>query len=249
MSAAAATLQDIIAEVFGCRPDEVDAVMIHLERATERLPLISALETALHTPLRRVPAADGRILIKEGHPTLCMMEPEYTRTAGEVGCLVSHIRAAKEALESGKKWLVVFEDDCVASSDFDVLQTLRKWLYHVRGFFEEFSWTRTRDLILLADGGCYDNVPLTPMLRGTQRFNCTHAMILSKPLLQKLVDVYAYLLRQGRTAPIDGLLSVILYQEAAYALTPIEGTLFFRQDTSGPSYTLEGRAPPTNNCH
>ena len=98
--------------------------MIHLSRATERLPFIHKLEADLQTSLPLFEAADGPALVKEGHPTTCQQRgPPYTRGSGCVGCTVSHIRICKDALSKQYDYVVIFEDDTAFCSDLSTFHS------------------------------------------------------------------------------------------------------------------------------
>ena len=210
--------------------------MIHLARAREREHLVESLICAVGS-LEVVEAADGVSLVAEGHPTVCGMDPGVIRTAGEVGCMVSHVRVARKALADGISHLVVFEDDCVTSSEFS-LNNVREYLKKIRWFAEEFGMERMDELVLLSTCGCYRWRSLAPGIKATDHFNGSHAYIMGRPMMEKLVGTYEYLLAKGLTAPVDGILPLLLQTERRHAFCPEEDTALFAQNRAIPSYIV-----------
>jgi hypothetical protein len=249
-------MQAILAKVFEVPIEKTAAIMIHLQRAKEREPKIAALQQAIQTNFEIFHAIDGSLV--EDHPTACALagatkpaqrtageagsdalptKPAVQRTAGELGCLLSHVQVAREALRRGLEVVAVFEDDCEPGPACRPID-LFGWLNSVTTFFKSFSWPGTRDLILLGTGGTYDLVPLTQFFKGTRQFNCTHAYVMRRPMMQRLIDTYEHLKGRGQMAPIDGLLGLMLRAEKKWAVAPMQDDAFFRQDRSLPSYVL-----------
>ena len=209
--------------------------MIHLRRATEREPMVSALKIAVQTSFEIQDAVDGQALLARGHPTECGIHPGLHRTAGEIGCAESHLVAYRAALADGLSHLVVFEDDCAASPGFS-LPSLRQYLTRVKTLIEQFSMSI--DLTLLSTCGCYSWKPLTKGIKATNHFNGSHAYIIGRAMMQKVVDFYGCLAAAGQTAPIDGVLPIILRLERRWAICPEDDVELFKQDRSLPSYIV-----------
>lgn len=233
-------MQTILSKLFDVPMEKTAVIMIHLAKAKEREPKIAALQQATQTQFEIFYGIDGAAAVAAGHPTACALERATgkTRTAGEVGCLLSHVQIAREALARGLEVVAIFEDDCEPGSLCRPID-LFGWLNAVLRFFESFSWPGTRDLILLGTGGTYDVVPLTQFFKGTRRFNCTHAYVIRRPMMQRIVDTYEHLKKRGQMAPIDGLLGLILQAEKKLAVAPSQDDIFFKQDRSLPSYVFE----------
>ena len=211
--------------------------MIHLYRATEREPLIQALAAALQTPFEIQEAVDGGKLVAEGHPTVCGIHPGIHRTAGEIGCAASHLAAYRAALDADLSHLVVFEDDCTAAPGFS-LTALRTYLAGAGAFAEEFSMKGMTDLTLLSTCGCYEWRQLTRGVKVTNHFNGSHAYIIGRAMMQKVVDFYDALAVKGQTAPIDGVLPILLREGQRWAFCPENDTAFFKQNREIPSYVV-----------
>ena len=231
------TLRDCVAEFVDKPPTEVRVVMIHLERAIEREPLVQRLITELGE-IDVVGAADGVALVAEGHPTECGIDPGVRRTAGEVGCIVSHVREARRALADGISHVVVFEDDCEVSPKFS-LGGLAEYLRRVKAIMKQFSMADKEDFLLLGTCGCYTWQHISPGVKATNNFNGSHAYIMGRPIMKKLVEAYDAHLLEGRTAPTDGLLVKILQGEGRWSFCPQKDTALFQQNRSIPSYVVD----------
>jgi hypothetical protein len=231
------TLRDCVAEFVDKPPAEVRIVMIHLQRAKEREPLIENLIGQVG-PIEVVDAADGAVLVAGGHPIECGIDPGIQRTAGEVGCIVSHVREARRALADGISHLVVFEDDCEVSPTFS-MGGLTEYLRRVKVIMKQFNMEDKSDFLLLGTCGCYTWQHLSPGVKGTNNFNGSHAYIMGRPIMEKLVEAYDALLERGRTAPTDGLIPRILQAEGRWSFCPHTDTALFRQNRSIPSYVVD----------
>ena len=240
------TLLDIVAEFVENPPGKVRVIMIHLPRATEREPLIRALSVALETPFEIQEAIDGAALVAGGHPTTCGIHPGLHRTAGEIGCAASHLAAYRSALAAGISHLVVFEDDCATAPGFDLV-ALRTYLSRATTFAEEFSMKGMTDFTLLSTCGCYEWRHLTRGVKVTNHFNGSHAYIIGRTMMQKVLDFYEALAAKGQTAPIDGVLPILLRQERLWAFCPENDTALFKQNRELPSYVV-GAEPDIRKC-
>jgi GR25 family glycosyltransferase involved in LPS biosynthesis len=231
-----------IADYFDVSSSKVRIELIHLERATERLPLLETLRKALDVPLTVRPAADGRNLIAAGHPIACASGTAKSRSPGEVGCLVSHVEAARAALADGIEYLIVFEDDCVPSKTFS-LGRAQAWLAQAKAFRSKFQPAGAGDFLLLSTGGCYAEKILTTQISATNHFNCTHAYVIGRTMMEHLVGSYEHLKKKGQMYPVDGLFGLLLRTKLCWALKPRVDSLLFEQSSTA-SYVLgDGVAP------
>jgi len=211
--------------------------MIHLRRAIEREPHIHALEAAINTPLEVRDAVEGATLIAAGHPTECGIDPGLHRTAGEIGCAASHLEAYRAALKAGVSHLVVFEDDCVPSAGFH-MEALQEYLRRAKRFAQEFQIPGMQEFILLSTCGCYTWKYLTRLVKATNHFNGSHAYIISESMMQKVLNIYDALAKKKQTAPIDGVIPIILRGGRCWAFCPENETGLFRQNREVPSYVV-----------
>jgi len=210
--------------------------VIHLRRATERLPLVESLICALGS-LEVWDAADGVALVAGGHPTECGLDPGVVRTAGEVGCVVSHMLAYQKALQDGISHLVVFEDDCAVASGFS-LDKVEDYLRQVKEVSRDFGLTRMNELILLGTCGCYRWKAIRDGVKATDHFNGSHAYIIGRQMMLMLLHSHLQFLAQNKTAPIDGLIPLVLQAERKHAFCPEHDTGLFRQNREIPSYII-----------
>lgn len=228
------TLCDVVAEFVDKPPGSVRGIVIHLRRATERRPLVDSLISSVGA-LEVWDAADGAALVAGGHPTECGIDPGVVRTAGEVGCVVSHMLAYQKALQDGISHLIVFEDDCVVSPQGS-LEGVEKYLKRVKGFAKEFGLQRMNEFVLLGTCGCYRWRELTEGVKATDYFNGSHAYIIGRPMMLILLHTHLQFLAQNRSAPIDGLIPHLLQAERLHAFCPADDRVFFRQNREIPSY-------------
>jgi len=235
------SFRDCVAEFVDKPPGQIRIVVIHLNRAKEREECIRTLEAAIQTPLEIWAAAEGSALIAAGHPTECGIDPGIQRTAGEVGCIASHVELARSALAEGTSHLVVFEDDCIPGYEFS-LDALEEYLHRVRRFAIDFNMPGCSDFTLLSTCGCYIWRHLTLDIKITDHFNGSHAYIMGRPMMQKMVDFYDSLIAKGQAAPVDGILPILLQRENRWAFCPDKDTRLFRQDRSIPSYVVSNGA-------
>lgn len=231
------TLRDCVAEFVDKPPGNIHVVAIHLRRATERKPLLETLEAAIHTPLEIHDAVEGVTLIAAGHPTECGIDPGLHRTAGEIGCAASHLEAYRAALKGGASHLVVFEDDCVPSAGFNIA-ALQEYLRRAKRFAQEFQLPGMQDFTLLSTCGCYTWKHLTRLVKATNHFNGSHAYIISQSMMQNVLEVYDTLSKKKQTAPIDGVIPILLRRNRQWAFCPENETCLFRQNREIPSYVV-----------
>jgi hypothetical protein len=163
------------------------------------------------------------------------MDPGVIRTAGEVGCMVSHISAYQKALQDGMSHLIVFEDDCVVAPGFS-LEKVGAYLGKVKRFAAEFSLDKMDECLLLGNCGCYRWRHLTEGIKATDHFNGSHAYIIGRPMMIQMIHTYLQFLSQGKTGPVDGILPLLLQAGRRYAVSPENDTELFRQNRAIPSY-------------
>ena len=94
------------------------------------------------------------------------------------------------------------------------------------------------DLTLLSTCGCYEWRHLTRGVKVTNHFNGSHAYIIGRAMMQKVVDFYEGLASKGQTAPIDGVLPILLRKERRWAFCPENDTGLFKQNREIPSYVV-----------
>ena len=218
-----------------CGTSNIEFYMIHLEKAVERIPIIKDFFEKINTELRVFNAVDGKALIESGHPTKCLDSTDTLishRSAGDIGCVVSHVNICKDALEKGYEYAVIFEDDVEMVSSLNSLDIgLRTFKYLNKEF----------DIFLL--GG-------DPILKSTnilgsaysiiKGFNHTHGYIINRKMMLRLIERYEEYCKMGLGYSIDGMYSKILNEnkENGYGFT--RGRNHIRQKSGMYSYILEG---------
>jgi glycosyl transferase family 25 len=208
----------------------IEIYTIHLERATERLPLITNLESNLKTKINIFPAADGYKLIKDGHPTTCQQRgPPAYRGGGDIGCSVSHINICRDALLKGYDYIVIFEDDCEFVADVNTLHTNLKEFINLN-----LEW----DLFLLGwDPQVSSNI--SNNFSKVSRFNCSHAVVLNKTFMQHLVRTYDKYYSNNTTLSIDTTYSNVIEENNLNAYGFKYYNKFFIQKQGMYSYIVE----------
>jgi GR25 family glycosyltransferase involved in LPS biosynthesis len=233
----ARSLRDILAEFVGKPPGTIGVAVIHMPAAAEREPLIRALETACGCSVEIFLAVNGAERIAAGHPTRCATEPAKIRTAGEIGCLLSHVELARRALAEGKSHMMVFEDDCVTAPKFS-LAAVEEYLRSVKRLTDTFSIEDADDFLLFGTCGCYAWKHLTQRIKATNKFNGSHCYLIGRSAMEKLVGSYEYLLKKDVIVPVDGLISLLLKAQNRWALCPDDDRALFVQNRDIPSYIL-----------
>ena len=201
--------------------------VIHLQRAPDRLPYIDRLEQKLNMKIPIFDACEGSSLVANGHPTKCAHTHNYYRSAGEVGCTVSHINICKEALKQNYDHIVIFEDDC----------ELNKSLEELKVKLDEFKNLNVPwDLFCI--GGDNIGTHINDTFMRVDYFYRTHAVILNRTFMKELISLYETFYRNGTTWAVDGLYSDVLRSRKAhgYGFIPNTNNVFFRQALGVKSY-------------
>lgn len=218
---------DAIAEFVGQPPGSIACEIIHHKEATAREETIRALQAALGDGVSISTAEDGVALVDMGHPVKCTFNPKASRTAEEVGRLVSHISVANIASMMGKTHLVIFEDTCMPSEGYST-EALQSYLADVSRLASEFGIRGTRDFLLLSSSGTYDGKSLTPQVKACTRFNGTHAVLLSKEFIQKFIGSYEYTTKKQLCIPLDSLYGFVAKTLKQPVLCPARDTALFK---------------------
>ena len=100
------------------RPDvnDLQILVINLDRSVDRLTRIDGALGALGLPFSRVPAVDGRQL-SEAERSQAIDEAAYRRRhgmsslPGEIGCYLSHVKAIRQFLQGDARAALILEDD------------------------------------------------------------------------------------------------------------------------------------------
>jgi GR25 family glycosyltransferase involved in LPS biosynthesis len=101
---------------------DIEALVIHLERASERRGQVARIFSVLNMPSRIIPAVDGKLLTdmelqRRYRPNLFKPHYPFQLTLGEIGCFLSHRLCWEHIVASGKRGALVVEDDVEISVD------------------------------------------------------------------------------------------------------------------------------------
>ena len=111
--------------------------VINLDRATDRIRVLSKVLHDLGLPFTRIPAVDGNDLseddIHEHYDQAKATSYKYDLTNGEIGCYLSHKSVWEEIINSGQQSAVILEDDARPGNRFNEALT------EVRKVTERFS--------------------------------------------------------------------------------------------------------------
>jgi hypothetical protein len=224
------TFQEVIEKFTGST--NIGLYMIHLERATERVPIINELQEKLRTTLPIFPAVDGKELVQTGHPTVCQRRPNMHRSPGDIGCTVSHIQICRDALLKKYDYIVIFEDDCIFRKTIPVLEES----------LSKFPSATYWDLFLLGSNNIQcENVKgdFCKILD----FNCTHACILKPTFMKALIEKYMEYYEKNTTLSIDTIYSDILKSKQCIGYGLSQCNTFFIQKRGIFSYIIDDIRP------
>ena len=187
------------------------AVVIHLDTATERLPLIKKLSEVIIQPLDVFSAKDGtewekNDAIKKLHPW-----SKDTITRGMLGCAHSHIDILYNSLKAGHNAVLLFEDDCNMTKTRDEL-------YRFVHFANELPdrW----DILLLGANEYVETVPISASYSRIKRFWGTHAMIIRESAMRAALKVFAAAQADGIFLPADWMYNETIKQEGIVCIGP-----------------------------
>jgi len=205
------------------------AVVIHLARAVERLPLIEVLKK-IFTQLEIFNAADGsdwlaNPLIQKRHP--------WTKTPvtqGNIGCTHSHIQLIHRALKAGDKSLILFEDDCEFRPEVDSA-TMTKYIHFANTLGEPWD-------ILLLGGTEYveSSETASPDYKKVGRFWGAHALILRERGMRAALKAFAESQKRGDFLPGDWLYNEAIRLDGLVCYAPADPFRFCRQKEGLMSY-------------
>lgn len=187
----------------------VDSVaVIHLERATERLPVIEEIR-ALFPSLSVYNAKDGSEW--DDNPNIGKQHPwtgsDVSR--GVIGCAHSHIDLIHAALRRGNKTIIIFEDDCEMSEGVSINTIMThvhgaNMLGDVKIGTDTTSVADAWDILLLGANEYVESEATTVAeYRRVKRFWGTHAIILRESAMRAALQVFADAQRGGIFLPAD----------------------------------------------
>lgn len=205
--------------------------ILHLDSATERLALVTALQDSFFLPLTVIPASTGEDWMVRPEIAKKHVRPGQTVTQGMLGCAHSHIDLLYRALKGGIDELYIFEDDCQLTAPPPAIKV---WVDSMRN--TGVPW----DLLLLGaneyvesemgllsppEGQEGDRIPV----RRVGRFWGTHAMIIRPRAAQAALKVFADAQKQGIFLPADWMWNEAIRVNGLLVFGPMEPTALCRQ--------------------
>ena len=205
------------------------SVVIHLEKAVERQPIIDRIRTIF--PAVTVYAAkdgsewQGNPQIKKAHPWT--KEPV---TQGNIGCTHSHIDIIHAALKRGDKSILIFEDDCEFLLSVDTAEVV-KYIHMANHLGDPWD-------ALLLGGTEYVESLKTSSADYTRvgRFWGAHAIILRERGMRAALKAFAESQKQGDFLPGDWLYNEAIKLDGLVCYGPSDPFRFCRQKEGLLSY-------------
>lgn len=206
----------------------MNPVVIHLAKATERLPLIENIKK-IFNQLEIFDAKDGSQWqadpkIQKAHPWT-----KIPVTQGNIGCTHSHIELIHRALKNGDKSLMLFEDDC----DFKEVdtETMMKYIHLANTLGE--AW----DILLLGGTEYVESTETSSSdYRKIGRFWGAHALILRERGMRAALKAFAESQKQGDFLPGDWLYNEAIKLDGLVCYGPTDPFRFCRQKEGLMSY-------------
>ena len=192
-------------------------VVIHLESATERQPIIDKLQETMIHNLEVFSAKDGTeweksSKIAKRHP----FEKESVKR-GEIGCAHSHIDIIHGSLKGKEKHTLLFEDDCEMIGSRD----------DIYGFIHKAG--KEWDILLLGANEYVESEAAPGPYKRVKRFWGTHAVILSEKAMRAALQVFADAQKRGEFLPADWMYNEAIKQEGLVCYGPTKIDSLCRQ--------------------
>ena len=203
-------------------------VIIHLETALERKPLVNRIQE-LFPALEIYAAKDGSqwsadSKIQKAHP--------WTKkpvTKGCIGCTHSHIDIIHDALTKKEASIIIFEDDCDFKAEL-TRDDLTKYIHMANTLSE--PW----DVLLLGATEYVESVPLTADYTKVGRFWGAHALILRERGMRAALKAFYASQKAGDFLPGDWLYNEAIRLDSLVCYGPADPFRFCKQKEGLMSY-------------
>jgi len=186
-------------------------VVIHLDTATDRLPIIDKLKRTMIHQVEVFSAKDGtewekNDKIKKLHPW-----SKDTITRGMLGCAHSHVEILYTSLRAKEQAILLFEDDCDMTKTQD----------DIYGFIHTANQLPDRwDILLLGANEYVETAPINQSYVRVNRFWGTHAMVIKEHAMRSALKVFARAQADGTFLPADWLYNETIKQEGIVCIGP-----------------------------
>ena len=205
------------------------SVVIHLEKATERLPVIEKIRE-IFPSLEIYPAKDGSEW--QNNPDIRKAHP-WTKipvTQGNIGCTHSHIELIKRALKQGDTTIILFEDDCQFKPEVTTTDVMK--YIHLSSMLGQ-PW----DILLLGGTEYVESTETSsPDYKKVQRFWGAHALVLRERGMRAALQAFANSQTKGDFLPGDWLYNEAIALDSLTCFGPTDLFLFCQQKEGLLSY-------------
>jgi hypothetical protein len=190
-------------------------VVIHLDTATERLPIIEKIRTTMIHNLEVFSAKDGSDWEKSSKIAKLHIRDKKPVSRGQLGCAHSHIDIIYGSLKANEKATIIFEDDCEMLGKQD---DIYHFIFHAKDLPSEW------DIILLGANEYVESSKVDNNYTRVNRFWGTHAVILTDKAMRAALKVFADAQKKGEFLPADWMYNEAIKQEGlvCYAPTKID---------------------------
>ena len=189
------------------------AVVIHLDTATDRLPLIEKLRNILVHNLEVYSAKDGTDWEKLDKIQKTHVRDKTPANRGMLGCAHSHIDILVGSLKAKQEATLLFEDDC------DMFGTQND----IYGFIYRANHLQTPwDIILLGANEYVESTKINDEHTQVNRFWGTHAVILKEKAMRAALQVFADAQKKGEFLPADWMYNEAIKQHGLVCYAPTQ---------------------------
>jgi GR25 family glycosyltransferase involved in LPS biosynthesis len=195
-------------------------VVIHLDTATERLPIIENIRKKMIHTLEVFSAKDGTEWEKS--EKIAKIHPFEKKPVprGHLGCTHSHIDIIHKSLKDKETHTIIFEDDCDITGTQD----------DIYGFIHRagnlpVAW----DILLLGANEYVESTQFDNTYTRVNRFWGTHALVLTDKAMRAALKVFADAQKKGEFLPADWMYNEAIKQHELVCYAPTRIASICRQ--------------------
>jgi GR25 family glycosyltransferase involved in LPS biosynthesis len=186
-------------------------VVIHLDSATERLPLIENIRQKMIHTLEVFSAKDGTDWEKSNKIAKIHPFEKIPVPRGHLGCTHSHIDIIHTSLKRKEKYTIIFEDDCELLGTQD----------DIYGFIHRASHLpKPWDIVLLGANEYVESTNVHTDYVSVKRFWGTHALVLTEKAMRAALQVFADAQKKGEFLPADWMYNEAIKQHGLVCYGP-----------------------------
>jgi GR25 family glycosyltransferase involved in LPS biosynthesis len=169
-------------------------VIIHLDSAVERMPLMEKLRKILIHTVEVYSAKDGTEWEKSSKIAKKHPREQEPVSRGILGCAHSHIDVIHGTLKGKQQFCLIFEDDCEILATQD---SIYGFIHYAKDLPAEW------DMILLGASEYVESEKVNERYTKVQRFWGTHAVILKEKAMRAVLQTFADAQKEGIFLPAD----------------------------------------------